>query len=56
MARRGEPGPRKAVVSALQSLCAIAPDDGTRLALELRLAMLLEGIAAESSDGSGPRR
>jgi hypothetical protein len=38
-------------VGALQSLCAFASDDGTRLALELRLAMLLEG-AAESSDGS----
>ncbi|MGO8994060.1 MAG: hypothetical protein ACLQVI_12085, partial [Polyangiaceae bacterium] len=54
-ARRGEQRARRAVVSALQSLCAIAPDDGTRLALELRLAMLLEGIAAESSDGSGPQ-
>ena len=54
-ARRGEGRSRRAVVSALQSLCAIAPDNGSRLALELRLAMLLEGIAAESSDGSGPQ-
>jgi tetratricopeptide (TPR) repeat protein len=54
-ARRGDAHARRAVVSALQSLCAIAPDDGTRLALELRLAMLLEGIAAESSDASGPQ-
>ena len=54
-ARRGDPRARRAVVSALQSLCAIAPDDGTRLALELRLAALLEAIAGESSDASGPQ-
>ncbi len=55
LARRGDARARRAVVSALQSLCAIAPDDGTRLALELRLAVLLEGIAGESSDASGPQ-
>ena len=54
-ARRGDSRARRAVVSALSSLCAIAPDDGTRLALELRLAMLLEGISGESPDGSGPQ-
>jgi tetratricopeptide (TPR) repeat protein len=54
-ARRGDPRSRRQVVSALASLCAIAPDDGTRLALELRLAMLLESIAAEASDASGPQ-
>ncbi|HEY2516601.1 MAG TPA: hypothetical protein VGI39_37280, partial [Polyangiaceae bacterium] len=53
-ARRGDTRARRTVVSALTSLCAIAPDDGTRLALELRLAMLLEGIAGEA-DGSGPQ-
>jgi tetratricopeptide (TPR) repeat protein len=54
-ARRGDIKSRRAVVSALQSLCAIAPDDGTHLALELKLATLLEGIATESGEGSGPQ-
>jgi tetratricopeptide (TPR) repeat protein len=51
-ARRGDTRARRAVISALKSLCAIAPDDGTRLALELRLAMLLEAMATDASDAA----
>ncbi len=52
-ARRGDSRARKAVISALRALCALASDDGSQLAMQLRLALLLEAAANESTDGSG---
>ncbi len=53
-ARRGEPRARRAVTSALRALVPFASDDESRLALQLRLAFLLEASFAEASDrGTG---
>jgi Tfp pilus assembly protein PilF len=43
--RRGDPRARQAVVFALRALFALAADDGTRLATQLRLALVLEQAA-----------
>lgn len=49
-ARRGDASARRAAIAALRSLSALAQDEGTRLATELRLALLLETHALETSD------
>ncbi len=49
-ARRGDASARRAAIAALRSLSALAQDEGTRLATELRLALLLEAHAGETSD------
>ena len=49
-ARRGEPRARQTVIGALRTLVPFASDDDTRLALQLRLALLLETAAEESPD------
>jgi tetratricopeptide (TPR) repeat protein len=49
-ARRGDPRARKSVIGALRALVPFASDDDTRLALQLRLAMLLETAADEAPD------
>ncbi|MBX3192515.1 MAG: hypothetical protein KF819_36330 [Labilithrix sp.] len=49
-ARKGDPGARRAAIAALRSLSALAQDEGTRLATELRLALLLEQHATETAD------
>jgi tetratricopeptide (TPR) repeat protein len=51
-ARRGEARPRKAVVNALRALCALAADDGSQLALQLRLALLLEVASNDGTEAS----
>jgi len=48
--RRGDASARRAAIAALRSLSALAQDEGTRLATELRLALLLEAHAIETSD------
>jgi len=49
-ARKGDSSARRAAIAALRSLSALAQDEGTRLATELRLALLLEAHAGETSD------
>ncbi len=49
-ARRGDPRARRAVVGALRALVPFATDDDSRLALQLRLALVLESSAEESPD------
>jgi tetratricopeptide (TPR) repeat protein len=49
-ARRGDPRARKTVIGALRALVPFASDDDTRLAAQLRLAMLLETAAEEAPD------
>jgi len=49
-ARRGDTSARRAAIAALRSLSALAHDEGTRLATEMRLALLLEAHASETSD------
>jgi hypothetical protein len=49
-ARRGDSRARKAVISALRALLPFAPDEGTRLSIQLRLGLLLESDAAESGE------
>jgi cellulose synthase operon protein C len=49
-ARKGDASARRAAIAALRSLAALAQDEGTRLATELRLALLLEAQATETSD------
>jgi cellulose synthase operon protein C len=49
-ARRGDPRARKTVIGALRALVPFASDDDTRLALQLRLALLLETAADEATD------
>lgn len=49
-ARRGDADAQKHVIVALRSLIASASDDGSKLAMELRLALLLEG----ATGGDGP--
>ncbi len=51
LARRGDARARKAVISALRALCALASDDGSQLAMQLRLALLLESQAADGDSG-----
>lgn len=52
LARKGDPRARKTAVAALRSLFSLAGDDGTRLAMQLRLAMLLEhGESQEDASG-----
>jgi len=51
-ARRGDPRARKAVISALRVLYAGASDDGARLAIQLRLALLLEAQGEGSADAT----
>ncbi len=48
-ARRGEPRSRKAVIGALRALFVLASDDGTRLAIQLRLALILEGAGNDTT-------
>ena len=49
-ARKGDSSARRAAIAALRSLSALAQDEGTRLATELRLALLLEAHANETGD------
>jgi tetratricopeptide (TPR) repeat protein len=49
-ARQGDPRARKSVFASLRALVAFASDDDTRLALQLRLAMMLEAGAADTLD------
>ncbi|MBX3228079.1 MAG: hypothetical protein KIT84_27360 [Labilithrix sp.] len=46
-ARRGEVPARRAAIAALRSLTALAHDEGTRLATNLRLGLLLETHASD---------
>jgi cellulose synthase operon protein C len=41
-ARRGDSSARRAAIAALRSLCALAQDEGSRIAVNLRLGLLLE--------------
>lgn len=41
-ARRGDPSARRAAIAALRSLSALAQDESSRIAVDLRLALLLE--------------
>src|SRR5690606_14363753 len=41
-ARRGDPSARRAAIAALRSLSALAQDEATRIAVDLRLGLLLE--------------
>jgi cellulose synthase operon protein C len=49
-ARQGDPRARKSAFGALRALVAFASDDETRLALQLRLALLLEAAANDHPD------
>jgi tetratricopeptide (TPR) repeat protein len=49
-ARQGDPRARKSAFGALRALVAFASDDETRLALQLRLALLLEAAATDHPD------
>ena len=49
-ARRGEPRARSEAIAALRSLVSLASSDETRLALELRLGLMLESAAADTPD------
>jgi len=49
-ARQGDPRARKSVFVSLRALVAFASDDDTRLALQLRLAMMLEAAAADTPE------
>ena len=51
LARRGDARARLRVIFALRTLFALAGDDGARLALQLRLALLLEAAADTVGDG-----
>ncbi len=56
-ARRGEPGSRRALASALRALVPFAADEEARVALQIRLGLLLEASAQD--DGASatlPRR
>jgi tetratricopeptide (TPR) repeat protein len=50
LARRGDAKARLRVVFALRTLFALACDDGARLALQLRLALLIEAAAESTAD------
>lgn len=49
-ARRGDAAARRAAITALRSLSALAQDESSRIATELRLALLLEAHANDTSD------
>jgi tetratricopeptide (TPR) repeat protein len=49
-ARQGDPRARKSVFASLRALVAFASGDDTRLALQLRLALMLEAAAADAPD------
>jgi tetratricopeptide (TPR) repeat protein len=49
----GDPHSRKAVAVALRSLRKEAPDDSSAVALHLRLALLLEQLAADAGESQG---
>jgi Tfp pilus assembly protein PilF len=49
-ARQGDPRARKSAFGALRVLVAFASDDETRMALQLRLALLLEAAATDNPD------
>jgi tetratricopeptide (TPR) repeat protein len=49
-ARRGDAEAKAAVIATLRALVPLAPDDDSRLALVLRLALLLETTAADAPD------
>jgi tetratricopeptide (TPR) repeat protein len=49
-ARKGDSSARRAAIAALRSLSALAQEEATRLATELRLALLLEQHASETND------
>jgi tetratricopeptide (TPR) repeat protein len=49
-ARKGDSSARRAAIAALRSLSALAQEEATRLATELRLALLLEQHAGETND------
>ncbi len=51
-ARRGDARARRTVINALRALLPFAPDEGTRLAVQLRLALILEAAAGESADSA----
>jgi tetratricopeptide (TPR) repeat protein len=51
-ARRGERKARDEVTYALRSLLPMAADDGMRLSIELKLALLLEATANDTGDAS----
>ena len=52
-ARRGDARARRAVIAALRALVPFAPDEGTRLAVQLRLSLLLEAAAGDAADSTG---
>src|SRR4051812_45784702 len=47
--RRGEVPARRAAIAALRSLSALAHDEATRIATDLRLGLLLEAHAMDAS-------
>jgi tetratricopeptide (TPR) repeat protein len=49
-ARRGEPGAKKNAIDALRALVPFSANTDTRVAHELRLALLLESAAAEAPE------
>ncbi len=54
-ARRGDPRARANVVAALRALIPFAPNEDMRLSQKLRLALMLESVAAEAVDrGANP--
>jgi hypothetical protein len=55
VARRGDPRAKIAVIGALRALAPSAPDDDARLAIGLRLALLLESSARETQDQAARR-
>ena len=48
-ARRGEPAARRAAIAALRSLSTLAHDEGSRIATDLRLGLLLETHAQDAT-------
>ncbi len=54
MARKGDARARKHVIGALRSLFALSSDDGTRLSLQLRLALVLESASDVANDAGAP--
>jgi tetratricopeptide (TPR) repeat protein len=49
-ARGGDPRARKSAIAALRALLPFAPDDDSRLAHQLGIALLLEACAADTPD------
>ena len=50
LARQGDAKAKRSTIAALRSLFALASDDGTRLAMQLRLALLLEEAGGQDND------